>query len=116
MEELKNKMLKDFSMLGLPTDFELDLRGYSKVYNGRYYVQDKRIVLYTQEEDGSFIDYEDLFRTLLHESVHHYQWHYDPTFTRVKGVMHNPDFWYIYNKNVEKAINLDIVKGDYSIC
>lgn len=114
MSELKKKLLKDFERLDLPNDFSLELRGYSKTYNGRYYIKDKKIVVYTIDEYGSQINYDIIFGTLIHESVHHYQWQHENNFVRIKGVMHNSKFWKVYRHTIERALYLGIIKEDYA--
>lgn len=79
-------------LLGLPTDFDLELKGYSTYYNGRYNTRSKVITLYHLDEEGNLIDLDYLLSILRHEALHHYQWNYDKNFTRVKGVMHNLEF------------------------
>lgn len=85
--ELKN-VVKD---LGLPTDFHLELRGYSKTYFGHYDVALRKIVMFVLEEDQkTYLPFRDLLETIVHEAIHHYQ--YSTGYRRKKGVMHNPEF------------------------
>lgn len=95
---LEKVLIKHLKELGIPTDFKLRLRGYSSCYKGRYNTVEKEILLYHLEEDGSLIELDELYDTIRHEALHHYQWVYDDTFTRVKGVMHNEEF-----KRLEQA-------------
>lgn len=92
--EIKNVIRE----LGLPTNFKLDLRGYSKAYLGRYYPSEKRIVLYILDEQGNYSPYKDILSTAIHEAIHHYQYQTED-FVRVKGIMHNVQF-----KELEKDL------------
>lgn len=85
--ELKNVIRE----LGLPTDFHIELRGYSKSWWGNYYVKHKKIVLYVLNSDGDYLPYKRILFTALHEAIHHKQYS-DPNFKRYDGVMHNPEF------------------------
>ena len=101
VERIKN----DFNRIGLPTDLDIQLRGYSKTYEGRYNPSNKQIVLYhLANEKGFPVPYNYLLSTAIHECVHHVQWT-DPNFIRVKGVMHDPEFWKLYNLYIERAYN-----------
>ena len=109
---LARTILQDLESIGMPTDFELDLRGYSKIYEGRYDSAKKLIILYVLEEDGEFLPYEDIIRVAIHECVHHIQWQHDPNFVRIKGVMHNSQFKQLLKIYTERYKNL----GEESIC
>lgn len=108
--KLTNLLLRDLKEVGLPTDFKLELRGYSKNYNGTYDPNKKRIVLYAKEENGQFREYHLLFLTVLHETIHHYQHNYQEGFVRLKGVMHDPKFHELFNVAKEKAVSLKIIE------
>ena len=105
MENLKQRLLSDLSAVGVNTEesFELVLKDYSKSYYGRYYPDKKRVVVYVHEDRdlNKQFPYEQLFSTALHESVHHIQW-CDPNYKRAKGVMHNPQFYALYNRLMRK--------------
>lgn len=106
IENLHSLLLSDLKAVGGNVEgFELILRPHSKTYYGRYIPSHKRIIVYVyQDKDLSeFIPYEVLFETTLHEYVHHVQW-CDPKFVRVKGVMHNAEFYRIYNALLKKHI------------
>ena len=111
MGQLSKRIKQDLENIGMPTDFILDLRGYSKIYEGRYDSAKKLMILYVKEEDGQFIPYEEIIRVAIHEGVHHIQWQHDPNFVRIKGVMHNKEFKHLfqiymsrYNNLVEESI------------
>ena len=111
MGQLSKRIKQDLENIGMPTDFILDLRGYSKIYEGRYDSAKKLMILYVKEEDGEFIPYNEIIRVAIHEGVHHIQWQHDPNFVRIKGVMHNKEFKHLfqiymsrYNNLVEESI------------
>jgi hypothetical protein len=91
-KELAELILQVLSTIGLPVDFKLDIRGYSRTYNGRYDPRKEKIILYSLDEEGRTLALNHLILVVIHEAVHHYQWKHDITFTRVKSVMHNEDF------------------------
>lgn len=100
LEILKDRLLCDLKTINIDIKgFELNLRPFSKSYYGRYTPKSKKIFLYVYSNSGltNMYSYSKLFETLLHEVVHHIQWT-DPDYVRVKGVMHNEDFYRIYNK------------------
>lgn len=107
---LKNKLISDLLKLGLPTDFKLQLKGYSKAYNGRYDPNTHTIILYTLNEDGSQIDYETLIKTVIHEDIHHYQWVHDKKFKRLKGVMHDPQFKALESLYLDVALAKGVIR------
>ena len=41
-----DRIKKDFEKIGLPTDVDIQLKGYSRTYEGRYIPSHKKIVLY----------------------------------------------------------------------
>lgn len=116
MQDLRQQIMSDLELLGLPLDFNLDIRGYSKAYNGRYDPNNNTIILYTLEEDGSRIDYDILIQTVIHESIHHYQWVHDPYFVRLHGVMHNDDFKRLEVYYVALAIQKGVIQHCYLKC
>lgn len=98
--DLEHKLLSDLRALGIDVrGFELVLKPFSKSYYGRYVPRSKKIFLYAYEdsETTTMYRYSNLFKTLLHEVVHHIQWS-DPDYVRIKGVMHNEEFYKIYNR------------------
>lgn len=98
-----DKIKSDLELIGLPTDFGLELRGYSKTYEGRYNPVTKTMILYTKDTpEGKPVLYKDLLKVAIHECIHHVQLS-DPCFIRYVGVMHNPDFWKLYYKYIDCA-------------
>jgi hypothetical protein len=89
---LEDSLRYDISRLGLPTDFDIDLRDYSKTYNGRYDPNRELVILYTKNRLRMKISYHKLLKACVHEAIHHYQWKHDEKFVRIKGTMHNQEF------------------------
>ena len=117
-EELKTRLLFDLSQLNMPVD-EVDvfIRPFSKTYYGRYFpIYDKvdvkpKIYIYpfaNTKED--LLDYDLILKTAIHECVHHIQYS-SGCFVRNKGVMHDTNFWKLYNHYVNRAEKYEIVKG-----
>ena len=99
IDELRTKLLNDLRELNINTDgMTLVVKPYSKSFYGRYYPKDNRIFLYAYKdpERTCMYPYNQLMKTLLHEMVHFIQWN-DPEYVRVKGIMHNEEFYRIYN-------------------
>lgn len=99
IDELRTKLLNDLRALNINTDgMTLVVKPYSKSYNGRYFPKDNRIFLYAYRDPNRtcMYPYSRLMKTLLHEVVHFIQWN-DPEYVRVKGIMHNEEFYRIYN-------------------
>lgn len=99
VDELRTKLLNDLRALNINTDgMTLVVKPYSKSYNGRYFPKDNRIFLYAYRDPNRtcMYPYSRLMKTLLHEVVHFIQWN-DPEYVRVKGIMHNEEFYRIYN-------------------
>lgn len=109
-EELYQRLVNDLVSLKLPVEeINLVLRPYSSTYYGRYFPSSNKVFIYPyKNEKGEFLDYSDILCTTIHEMVHHIQ-HQDPTFVRRKGVMHNPQFWCLYNHFVSRAVKLGII-------
>lgn len=97
---LKKALISDLEKLGICcSDFELELRPYSKNYYGRYYTNRELVVVYVyrDKEKTTPFDYSDIFSTVLHEVCHHLQWS-NPEWVRLKGVMHDKAFWDMWTK------------------
>lgn len=112
--DIESRIMSDLMFLGYPTDFKLSLRGYSKKYYSRYKYNlvtgESKMIIYTLNENGELYDYDIIFALVIHELSHHYQWVYDDSFVRVKGVMHNHKFNEIAYSYYLKAENAGIVK------
>lgn len=107
LPKLKIDLMRAIRALGLPSDFYLELRGYSKAYNGLYYPTEKKVVLYVRSSYGKLYNWRRLMSTLIHEAVHHYQFAHDPKYTRVKGTMHNKDFKELYEEYYAKFVEME---------
>ena len=107
--KLEGYLKSDIKLLGLPTDFTLDLKGYSKKYYGRYYIQEKRIVVFINDVNGNQLPYHEILDTVLHEAIHHHQHHYEEGFVRLKGVMHNLDFKRMYEEKMSKLREWEVI-------
>lgn len=115
--ELMTKFLSDLMFLRLPADeVDFKVRPYSKTFYGRYFPScidsvRARMFIYPYASDGSFMDYDVILETGIHEMCHHLQFT-NPNFREKKGVMHDPDFWKLYNHYVCKAISLGMLGED----
>lgn len=111
LDELRHRLLTDLRSLSLPVDeVEIFIRPYSKTYYGRYfptYNGDEvppKIYIYPFEENGEFMPYNKILETVVHEFCHHIQ--YSQGHERVKGVMHDTQFWQLYNYYMSRAKKL----------
>ena len=100
---LKFKILSDLKNIGIKCDFDLVIRPYSKTMYGYYSPKHRRVVIYLYRDLDckNEYNYMDLVKTSLHEVVHHLQWK-DPSFIRLKGIMHNTNFYIMYNYYLKK--------------
>lgn len=89
MSETLFNILQD---LGLPTDFSIKFRKKSKSHYGRYYVNRKLVVLYYENGFGKRHSYSRIVKTAIHEALHHYQYHHQPGYIRMRGIMHDKKF------------------------
>lgn len=96
---IKNKLLNDLIVIGCPIDFIFDIRGYSKKHFARYDPNKTKVILYPYEdyEKTKLYSYEIILEHTIHEVCHHIQWS-DPKFIRFKGVMHNSEFYRIFDE------------------
>lgn len=105
MRVLHSTLLSDLTRLGLDTSgFELVLRPYSRTWDGTYNSRRRIITLYVYRDEGRCVpySYKELFCVLLHEYVHYKQWT-NPNYVRWKGIMHDAEFYEIYNGLEPKA-------------
>lgn len=111
-QELYEKLLSDLKKLGISKNFNLILKDYSKRLLGRYNPNNKNLTLYVYPyKKGLYMyPYKELYETFIHEVVHSIQ-HNNPSFIRVKGVMHNKEFYKIYDDLIQKSYDLGILKG-----
>ncbi len=109
------RVLKDLKLLGLsPHKLKYDLcfKNYSSCYFGKYirprnkdFLPKIFIYLYKDSNNTELYSYKDIISTVIHEVCHHIQWS-NPDFVRVKGVMHNKEFWDLWNSYMNKYYEL----------
>lgn len=115
---LMTRLLSDLTRVKLPVEeVDLYIRPFSKTYYGRYfpvYNDNKlkpKIYIYPYEnKEGDFMDYDQILKTAVHEFCHHIQYT-NSSFVRNKGVMHDPQFWRLYNHYVERAEKYRLIGG-----
>lgn len=107
MQELYYRLLKDIRKIGITANFELELKFYSKTYFGRYDPNINKVTIYVYEDPkcSKLIKYEDLLMTTIHEAIHCMQWQ-DKSFVRLKGVMHDAEFYRLFNMYSDRAKSL----------
>lgn len=113
---LSKKLYKDLELLGLTPrklNYDLEFKNYSKRYYGRY-IRKKvdgevvaRILVYIFRNKYcvTFYDYKDIISTTIHEICHHLQYE-DENWHRKRGVMHDKEFWDLYNHYMNKYFEL----------
>lgn len=109
---LKNLMLSDLKKVGVNLEKDiLVLKPFSKTMYGNYKPRNNKITLYVYDdiEKKKLYAYNFLFDTLLHEVTHYLQWN-DKNFKREKNVMHNKEFYNIYNNLIALSIERRIIK------
>lgn len=96
VRELPHLLKNDAEKLGVKVDYTLRLRKYSRKNFGTYNPRTHVVTLYVfQDEQGQVpYTYEELFHTLLHEIVHCMQFS-ELGFVRIKGVMHDAEFYHV---------------------
>ena len=106
--DLYSVLIEDISSLGIATDFKLELKSYSKSYLGRYVVKSSKIQVYIYENKSCTVirPYKEILNTVIHEAIHHIQ-HKNPDFKRIKGVMHDEEFYKLH----EQYKSLALAKG-----
>lgn len=118
---LTRKILSDLKLLGISPHelkYNIDFKHYSKRYYGRYirknqegeYISRVFVYLFKNPEKTELYAYQDLLSTTVHEVCHHIQYE-DPDFVRKKGVMHDKQFWDLYNSYMNRYFELTQEKG-----
>lgn len=119
MQYIKDKLLRYLDKIGLKADFNLVLKKYSKTLYGRYNPNNNTVILYVFKDKSCTKSYTiiELLNTLIHEVCHCIQWS-NPDYVRYKGVMHNTEFWSMYNKYTRRArrVLTDIEKRSVFTC
>lgn len=116
---VSDKFCSDLFKIGLLdklTDATLKIKPYSKSFFGRYFFKDKRINIYmcSNKDLTSVYAYPDLLKTMIHEACHHIQYH-NGTYVRRRGVMHDSNFWKLYNHYIELAVKEGILNSGHRI-
>lgn len=119
-ENLYYFLKRDLKALGLPTDEVLiTLRPYSKTYYGCYYPLEEnevgmpRVWVYPYSNKiGDLLPYSDILNTGIHEMCHHLQY-INPNWKRKRGVMHDTQFWKLYEYYTKKAERKGLYKKDF---
>ncbi len=112
---LMTRLLSDMSSLGLPVcEVDVIFRPYSKTYYGRYYpsvneATKAKIAIYPYEIPGEFMEYNHIVKTGVHEFTHHLQYT-SGFYVRRKGIMHNQQFWELYNYYIDRAYRFGILE------
>ena len=103
-ESLESKLLSDLREMGVVIHSRLDLRAYSKTMWGCYYCDRDLIRVYVYEDRGKkrLIPYPLILKTVLHEYTHSLQ-HKSSSYKRRKGLMHDGNFYLIYNNLLKRA-------------
>lgn len=108
--------------VGLPVE-EVEIRlanRYSKTYYGMYYpVTDKygahmRIYPYRIKGSSIMYPYDKILETAIHEMCHHLQYSV-PGFTPKKGIVHNEEFWKLYNDYTTMAREHGLLDWERSV-
>ena len=109
---VKGRFNKDLSAMGISMSTGLALKSYSKSQWGNYNPNNDTITIYifAEKECITLINYEELFKTLLHEYVHSVEWN-AKNWTRLKGVMHDPLFFRIYNHLIDVAEKVGVLNA-----
>ena len=121
-EALYHRLITDLDCLGLPVDeVQIEIRPYSKSYFGRYFIpygnKIARIFIYpyTTPDMKLMYPYSVVLYYTIHEMVHHLQ-HTNPNFRRLKGVMHNPEFYKLFFLYIERSKRLELLKESVVSC
>lgn len=111
LQELYHRLIQDMTRVGITIDFDLELKSFSKTYYGRYDPNSNKVTVYIYEDKSCtrMYSYEDILMTTIHEAVHSLQWH-DKSFVRRKGVMHDADFFRLYNMYSDKAKSILLLR------
>lgn len=121
-EELRTRLLSDLSQLNMPVyEVELFIRPFSKTFYGRYFpvyddkVARPKVYVYPYEnEKQDLMNYDKILETSIHELCHHIQYT-SGSFVRNKGVMHDTQFWKLYNHYTDRARKYGLLGGEYIV-
>lgn len=118
----RDRLVRDLKLVGLPVD-EVEIRTpkFSKKYYGFYtikyantHIDKPRVYVYLHEDEECECKYSYAFLldTAIHEMCHHLQWR-NPKFERIKGVMHDDEFWKFYGYYIYKARLYGLMEDNY---
>lgn len=98
MQELYDRLVNDLKLIGIEVNYTLELKPFSKKFFGCYNPNSNKVTIYVYQDvaNNRLYPYDSILLTAIHESVHCIQWN-DPDFVRIKGVMHNEQFYELYN-------------------
>ena len=105
--DLQHKLFADLKTLKLPVEeVDIYIRPFSKSYYGRYFPNEDaevkpKIYVYPFNSDGTLMSYRTVLNTVIHEMCHHVQ--YAKGFERHFGVMHDAEFWKLFNMYSDRA-------------
>lgn len=118
-DELKTRLLSDLSQISLPV-YEVDLyiRPFSKTFYGRYFpvhnekqVKPKIYIYPYENEKDELMTYDKILETSIHEFCHHVQYT-SGSYVRSKGIMHDTQFWKLYNHYMNRAKKYQLLGGE----
>lgn len=118
-DELKTRLLSDLSQISLPV-YEVDLyiRPFSKTFYGRYFpvhnekqVKPKIYIYPYENEKEELMTYDKILETSIHEFCHHVQYT-SGSYVRNKGIMHDTQFWKLYNHYMNRAKKYQLLGGE----
>ena len=68
LQELYHRLTRDMSRVGIPLDFTLELKSFSKTYYGRYDPNSNKITVYIFEDKSCtrMYSYEGILMTCIH--------------------------------------------------
>lgn len=112
-ERLEYRLKNDLKRIAMPVnEVDIDIKEYSKTFWGRYFpssVNPKMVLyVYQQKNCREMYPYSVLLVNAIHEMVHHIQYS-DPCYIRKKGIMHDSQFWKLFNHYVGRAYILGII-------
>lgn len=104
---LEKYMLEVLKKIGLPTDFSLEIKGYSVTHEGKYLYATHKIILYVYKDREMTEMYSSakLLSVLIHEAIHYLQ-HINPQHIRYKGIVHDREFYALEQQYLLKARSL----------
>lgn len=121
-EQLEETLVGVLKYVGIDTSImHFRVKRYSKKYAGVYHPNTTNTFVYLIkdiDENGNVIPFTmlELVYTSIHEACHAIQWH-DENYKRIKGVMHDEQFYKLYNMYVSRfknAYRMMQLRGSYN--